>query len=61
MLTWLVCFVQDETPLGFEYTTTEVLPSTMSIVPILRSGLGMVEGELIIPRSQANHHPKPAL
>lgn len=37
---------QDQTPLGFEYTTTTISPSTISIVPILRSGLGMVEGEL---------------
>lgn len=35
---------QDKTPLGFEYETTTVIPETISIVPILRSGLGMVEG-----------------
>ena len=35
---------KDETPLGFEYTTTTVKPNAMSLVPILRSGLGMVEG-----------------
>lgn len=35
---------KDESPIGFEYTTTTVDPSTISIVPILRSGLGMVEG-----------------
>lgn len=34
----------DKTPLGFEYTTTAISPSTISLVPILRSGLGMVEG-----------------
>ncbi|KAI2470521.1 PRTase-like protein [Annulohypoxylon bovei var. microspora] len=33
-----------ETPIGFEYTTTTVRPEELSIVPILRSGLGMVEG-----------------
>lgn len=36
--------LQDKTPLGFEYETTTVVPETISIVPILRSGLGMVEG-----------------
>ena len=35
---------QDQTPLGFEYTTTTISPGTICIVPILRSGLGMVEG-----------------
>ncbi|KAH6603550.1 uracil phosphoribosyltransferase [Trichoderma cornu-damae] len=34
---------QDQTPLGFEYTTTISEPSNICIVPILRSGLGMVE------------------
>lgn len=36
---------QDTTPLGFEYETTTISPETISIVPILRSGLGMVEGK----------------
>lgn len=36
--------MQDETPLGFKFTTTTVQPNTMCIVPVLRSGLGMVEG-----------------
>lgn len=35
---------QDKTPLGFEYTTVVSEPSNICIVPILRSGLGMVEG-----------------
>lgn len=35
-----------KTPLGFEYTTSTVEPETICIVPILRSGLGMVEGTL---------------
>lgn len=34
----------EQTPLGFDYVTTTVEPSTICIVPILRSGLGMVEG-----------------
>jgi uracil phosphoribosyltransferase len=35
---------KDETPIGFEYTTTTIEPQQFSLVPILRSGLGMVEG-----------------
>lgn len=34
---------QDKTPLGFPYETTQINPETISLVPILRSGLGMVE------------------
>lgn len=37
---------KDETPLGFQFKSTTVHPSTMCLVPILRSGLGMVEGQL---------------
>ncbi|TVY25973.1 Uracil phosphoribosyltransferase [Lachnellula hyalina] len=32
-----------KTPLGYEYTTTTISPSTISLVPILRSGLGMLD------------------
>jgi len=32
------------TPLGYEYTTTQIMPERVSIMPILRSGLGMVDG-----------------
>lgn len=39
--------------LGYEYSTTSILPETISLVPILRSGLGMIEG---MPSS----HPPPA-
>jgi len=35
---------QAKSPLGYEYTTTTISPSTISLVPILRSGLGMVGG-----------------
>lgn len=39
------CFhFQDVTPLGFEFSSTTIEPATMCLVPILRSGLGMVEG-----------------
>ncbi|KAK8057478.1 hypothetical protein PG996_011415 [Apiospora saccharicola] len=40
---------KDETPIGFEYTTTMIEPQSLSLVPILRSGLGMVEGMIIYP------------
>lgn len=46
--------MQDQTPLGFEYTTTTAEPQTICIVPILRSGLGMVEG--ISTSAPANTH-----
>lgn len=35
---------KDTTPLGYEYTTEKVLPERISVMPILRSGLGMVDG-----------------
>jgi len=38
--------IKDETPLGFQFKSTTVHPSTMCLVPILRSGLGMVDGML---------------
>ncbi|KAF4119714.1 uracil phosphoribosyltransferase [Geosmithia morbida] len=48
---------KDKTPLGFEYTTTTVSPGTISIVPILRSGLAMVEGvQTILPSPVPVHH-----
>lgn len=40
---------KDETPIGFEYTTTTIEPQQFSLVPILRSGLGMVEGMSNLP------------
>ncbi|KAI8717806.1 hypothetical protein NCS52_00857600 [Fusarium sp. LHS14.1] len=48
---------QDETPLGFEFASTTVQPSTMCLVPILRSGLGMVEAvQTILPIPVPVHH-----
>ena len=35
---------QSKTPLGVEYTTATISPKTISLVPILRSGLGMLDG-----------------
>ncbi|KAI1259062.1 PRTase-like protein [Xylariaceae sp. FL1019] len=48
---------KDETPIGFEYTTTTVQTQDLSIVPILRSGLGMVEAiQTILPQPVPVHH-----
>ncbi|KAK7417887.1 hypothetical protein QQZ08_011468 [Neonectria magnoliae] len=48
---------QDETPLGFQFTTTTLQPSTTCIVPILRSGLGMVEAvQTVLPNPVPVHH-----
>ncbi|GAO15890.1 uncharacterized protein UV8b_07778 [Ustilaginoidea virens] len=48
---------KDKTPLGFEFTSTTVTPQTMCIVPVLRSGLGMVEAvQTILPVSVPVHH-----
>ncbi|KAG8161465.1 hypothetical protein KVR01_008452 [Diaporthe batatas] len=47
---------KDQTPLGFEYETTTI-PQTLSIVPILRSGLGMVDAvQTLLPDPVAVHH-----
>ncbi|POR34277.1 Uracil phosphoribosyltransferase [Tolypocladium paradoxum] len=48
---------KDTTPLGFEYTTTAALPQTVCIVPILRSGLAMVDAvQTVLPRPVPVHH-----
>ncbi|KAM0451818.1 hypothetical protein ACHAO4_005775 [Trichoderma viride] len=48
---------KDQTPLGFEYTTVVSEPSNICIVPILRSGLGMVEAvQTMLPASVPVHH-----
>ncbi|KAH6893432.1 uracil phosphoribosyltransferase-domain-containing protein [Thelonectria olida] len=48
---------KDETPLGFQFTTSTIAPSTLCIVPILRSGLGMVEAvQTILPNPVPVHH-----
>ncbi|KAK4241896.1 uracil phosphoribosyltransferase [Achaetomium macrosporum] len=47
----------DQTPLGFEYETRQIRPSTLSLVPILRSGLGMVEAiQTLLPDPVPVHH-----
>jgi uracil phosphoribosyltransferase len=35
---------QDQSPLGYEYPIDSISPSHVSLVPILRSGLSMVDG-----------------
>ncbi|KAL7958537.1 PRTase-like protein [Trichoderma compactum] len=48
---------KDKTPLGFEYATVVSEPSNICIVPILRSGLGMVEAvQTMLPASVPIHH-----
>ncbi|RDA84066.1 hypothetical protein CP532_0762 [Ophiocordyceps camponoti-leonardi (nom. inval.)] len=48
---------KDTTPLGFEYTTTTAEPQTMCIVPILRSGLALVQAvQEMLPRPVPVHH-----
>ncbi|RGP80207.1 uracil phosphoribosyltransferase [Fusarium longipes] len=48
---------QDETPLGFQFKSTTVHPGTMCLVPILRSGLGMVEAvQTMLPEAVPVHH-----
>ncbi|KDN71781.1 putative uracil phosphoribosyltransferase, partial [Colletotrichum sublineola] len=48
---------KDATPLGFEFTSTEITPGNLCLVPILRSGLGMVEAvQTILPDPVPVHH-----
>ncbi|KAG5925852.1 hypothetical protein E4U42_003890 [Claviceps africana] len=48
---------KDKTPLHFEYTSTVVRPQSICIVPILRSGLGMVDAvQTMLPTSVPIHH-----
>ncbi|RAL68461.1 hypothetical protein DID88_007189 [Monilinia fructigena] len=46
-----------KTPLGYEYSTTSINPSSISLIPILRSGLSMVEAlQTILPAPTPIHH-----
>ncbi|KAM3558061.1 hypothetical protein MY1884_004182 [Beauveria asiatica] len=48
---------KDQTPIGADYETADVSPSTMCIVPILRSGLAMVDAvQTVLPRLVPVHH-----
>ena len=51
-----------ETPLSYPYTTETISPHVV-LVPILRSGLGMLEGkyssyQVVMPRSNGGHFSK---
>lgn len=49
--------MQDVSPLGYEYTLDVVSPAQICLVPILRSGLSMVEAlEDLLPVPVAVHH-----
>ncbi|KAI9793895.1 MAG: hypothetical protein M1816_007147 [Peltula sp. TS41687] len=48
---------KDTTPLGYSYTTQTLLPRRISLIPILRSGLGMVEAiQTLLPHPIPVHH-----
>ncbi|KXT07066.1 hypothetical protein AC578_2397 [Pseudocercospora eumusae] len=47
----------DQSPLGYEYPTEHVSPSNISLVPILRSGLSMVDAvQSLLPSPVSVHH-----
>ncbi|CAK7205736.1 hypothetical protein SEUCBS139899_008515 [Sporothrix eucalyptigena] len=48
---------KDVTTLGFEYITSQIAPEGVCLVPILRSGLGMVDALLtLLPEPVPVHH-----
>ncbi|KJR89900.1 uracil phosphoribosyltransferase [Sporothrix schenckii 1099-18] len=48
---------KDVTTLGFEYTTTKIASQSICLVPILRSGLGMVDAmQMLLPEAVPVHH-----
>lgn len=50
-------FSQDLSPLGYEYDTCDIAPSNISLVPILRSGLSMVDAvQALLPSPISVHH-----
>ncbi|GAD91700.1 uracil phosphoribosyltransferase [Paecilomyces variotii No. 5] len=52
-----VAIIQDKTPLGVEYTTEGLAPSSLALVPILRSGLGMLDAiQSLLPDDIPVHH-----
>ncbi|KAK3109576.1 hypothetical protein LTR53_017030 [Teratosphaeriaceae sp. CCFEE 6253] len=57
---WLikrVPWVQDKSPLGYEYQTEGVTPSQISLIPILRSGLSMLDAvQALLPNPVSVHH-----
>ncbi|KAF2971163.1 hypothetical protein GQX73_g2309 [Xylaria multiplex] len=52
-----VLHIQGLTPIGYEYITTSTEPQEVSIVPILRSGLAMVDAiQTLLPTPVPVHH-----
>jgi uracil phosphoribosyltransferase len=63
---------KDQSPLGYEYPIDSISPSHVSLVPILRSGLSMVDGmsfpphphqttlSNLLPKSPPLHPPRPS-
>lgn len=47
----------DKSALGIEYTTQSITPSKLALIPILRSGLAMVDAlQLVLPHFVPVHH-----
>jgi len=45
------------TPLGLEYSTTSITPKSISLVPVLRSGLGMLDAiQTLLPEPVPTFH-----
>lgn len=48
---------QDTSPLGDPYTRTAIAPSHIALVPVLRSGLGMLDAlQALLPHPVPTHH-----
>jgi len=48
---------QDKSPLGYTYTTESITPTKVSLVPILRSGLSMIDAlSSLLPNPVPIHH-----
>lgn len=49
--------MQDKSPLGYEFTAQTISPSKIGLVPILRSGLSMVDAvQGLLPMPVSVHH-----
>jgi uracil phosphoribosyltransferase len=49
--------MQDKSPLGYTYTTETIAPKKVSLVPILRSGLSMIDAlTSLLPNPVPIHH-----
>ena len=53
----LIRCAQDESPLSYEFTVEDVSPKAISLIPILRSGLSMLEAvQSLLPWPVSVHH-----